>query len=295
MVLVLERRNVFMCKIGLVVEGGGMKCAYSAAVLDAFLDEHISFDYCIGVSAGAGNIASYLAGQRDRNRRFFTDYINDADYFGIKSFLRSGDVFELQYIYGTLTNSDGRDPLDFPALMNNPAEFKLVVTNAKTGKPVYFDKSDMKQDDYRIIMASSAIPAICRPVEINGEYYYDGGVSDSIPVQKAMNDGCDKLVVITSKPKGYKKEPEKYRMAYSLICHKYPKIVEALDNRHIMYQSCQEKMFELEKEGKAYIFMPTNPPKVGTYTMDREINQKLYDMGIKDFKEQYQDFMKFMG
>ncbi len=284
-----------MNKIGLVVEGGGMKCAYSAGVLDAFLDEHISFDYCIGVSAGSGNIASFLAGQRDRNRRFFTDHMGEADYFGLRSLIRSGNIFGLQYIYGTLTNSNGTDPLDFPALVNNPSEYKLVATNAKTGKPAYFDKNDLKQDDYRPIMASCAIPMVCRPVEINGEYYYDGGVSDAIPAQKALDDGCDRIVAILSKPRDYLKPPQKYRMIYSRACHKYPKTVEALDNRHIMYRACQEKIFELEKEGKAFLFIPSSPPQMGTYTMKKEIEQQLYDLGIRDFKKMYYDFMKFMG
>ncbi len=283
-----------MNKIGLVVEGGGMKCAYSAGVLDAFMDEHISFDYCIGVSAGSGNIASFMSGQKDRNIRFFTDYIGDPDYFGFRSLIKSGNIFGLQYIYGTLTNSDGKDPLDFPAIINNPTEYKIVSTNAKTGKPVYFDKSDMKQDDYRAIMASCAIPVVCKPVEINGEYYYDGGISDAIPVQKALDDGCDKIVVISSKPRDYVKTPEKYRTSYSLACHKYPKTVELLDNRHIMYKKCQDKMFELEKKGKAFLFMPSNSIKVSTYTMDKEIEQQLYDMGLQDFKDQCNAFMKFM-
>ncbi len=110
-------------KIGLVVEGGGMKCAYGAGIMDAFLDEGITFDYCIGVSGGSGNVASYLAGQRGRNLRFFTDHIHSPDYFGLKSLLKTGDLFGLEYIYGDLTRRDGEDPLDFPALMKNPSEY----------------------------------------------------------------------------------------------------------------------------------------------------------------------------
>lgn len=106
-----------MGKIGLIVEGGGMKCAYSAGVLDAFLDEHITFDYAIGVSAGSANAASYLAGQRGRNLRFYTDWTHDPAYFGLKSYLKTGNLFGLHYIYADLTNSDGKDPLDYPALM----------------------------------------------------------------------------------------------------------------------------------------------------------------------------------
>ena len=131
-----------MSKIGLVVEGGGMKCAYSAGVLDSFLDENINFDYCIGVSAGSANIASYLAGQRGRNLRFYTDHIHEPGYFGIRSFLKTGDLFGLRYIYGTLTNSDGADYLDYEKMMENPSELVAVATNARTGKPAYFYKKE---------------------------------------------------------------------------------------------------------------------------------------------------------
>lgn len=108
-------------KIGLVVEGGGMKCAYSAGILDKFLDDHIQFDYCIGVSAGAANTLSYLAGQRGRNLRFYTGHLSDPRYLSVHSLIRTGNLFGLQYIYGTLTNSDGKDPIDYDAIMKNPA------------------------------------------------------------------------------------------------------------------------------------------------------------------------------
>lgn len=173
-------------KTGLVVEGGGMKCAYSAGILDRFLDEHITFDYCIGVSAGSANTASYLAGQRGRNLRFYVDHLNEPGYMGVKNLLRTGQFFGLQYIYQTLTNSDGADPIDYPAIMANPAEFELVATDAATGKPVYFTKDDMKQDDYRAIMASCALPVMCRPISFKDQTYFDGGLSDSVPIMRAF-------------------------------------------------------------------------------------------------------------
>lgn len=237
-------------KIGLVCEGGGMKCAYGAGVLDKFYDDHISFDYCVGVSAGSANLASYLAGQRGRNYRFYTKWLKDPEFYGKKAFLHSGDLFGLEYIYGTLTNSDGKDPIDYSAIQKNPAQFELVATKAVSGQPVYLDKSIMKQDDYRAIMASSAIPAACHPIKINGQAYYDGGVSDALPCKRALEQGCDKLVVITSKPRDFQKEPEAHKKLYTLMCHKYPKIVEALDHRHEMYAQQQAFLYQLEKAGK---------------------------------------------
>lgn len=271
-----------MRKTGLVVEGGGMKCAYSAGVLDAFLDLDITFDYCIGVSAGSANLASYLAGQRGRNRRFYTDHIHEPSYFGPKSLLKTGDLFGLQYIYGTLTNSDGGDPLDFPALMKNPAQYYVVATHAETGKPVYFPKKSMRQDDYRHIMASCALPALCRPIKINGQHFYDGGVSDAIPVRRAIEDGCDQVVVILSKPRDFVKKPEGHRPAYSILCRQYPETVRALNRRHLMYAKNQKDMFALEKKGRALLFCPEGGQKMSTYSMDEEAEQALYEEGLRD-------------
>ena len=124
-------------KIGLVVEGGGMKCAYSAGILDKFLDDHIQFDSCIGVSAGAANTLSYLAGQRGRNLRFYTEHLSDPRYLSVHSLIRTGSLFGLQYIYGTLTNSDGKDPIDYDAIMKNPAEFYMPAPNAALASDPY--------------------------------------------------------------------------------------------------------------------------------------------------------------
>ena len=281
-------------KIGLVVEGGGMKCAYNAAILDAFLDHNITFAYCIGASGGSGNLASYLAGQRGRNLRFFTEHIHNPDYFGLRSFLKTGDLFGLQYIYGTLTNSMGKDPLDFPTLKNNPAEYEVVVTNALTGKAEYFGKETMVQDDYRLIMASSAIPAACRPVELNEIPYFDGGLSDAIPVSRALEKGCDRLVVILSKMRDYVRKPQGMRFLYTIRCRKYPQIISLIDHRHIAYNQNLQEVFALEREGKAFVFAPSRPIHVGTYSMNEQSERDLYALGMEDFNQQKDALAAFM-
>ncbi len=282
-------------KIGLVVEGGGMKCAYSAGILDCFLDDNITFDYCIGVSAGCANTASYLAGQKGRNLRFYTQHIHDPEYFGFRQWLKKGDLFNLHYIYGDLTNSDGKDPLDWPAVLKNPSEFEIAATNAITGKPEYFDKTAIREDDYRIIMASCALPAACRPVVLdNGIPYYDGGASDAIPVQRALDAGCDKVVVLLSKPRTFIKQKEGLRPFYTLLCCRYPNIIRALNERHLMYRRCQDLMFSLEKEGKAFLFFPDEGMDMGTYDMDEAANQALYDIALKHYESRKEALREFL-
>ncbi len=282
-------------KLGLVVEGGGMKCAYSAGVLDRLLDDHVDFQYVVGVSAGAANAASFVAKQRDRNNRFYTKHCKEKGYFGIRNYIKTGDLFGLDYIYGTLSNSTGDDALDYIAMMNNPTEFEIVATNASTGEAEYFSKYDMAQDDYEIIKASSCMPACCHVRKINGNYYYDGGVKDSIPVERALEKGCDKLVVILSKPRGFKMKPQGMKRVYSFQCRKFPKIVELLNRRHIDYMKQYNEVFELEKEGKAFVFCPSEFSKVGTYKMNAEGNQRLYDSGILDYDNSMKKFEKFLA
>lgn len=282
-------------KIGLVVEGGGMKCAYSAAVLDRFLDDGIQFDYVIGVSAGSANAASYLGGQRGRNIRFYTDHIHEKNYFGAASLLKTGDLFGLDYIYSTLTNSTGADPLNWPGVLANPAQYEIVATNALTGQPRYFDKSEVQQDDYQIIKASCALPAACRPRMIDGIPYYDGGVSDSIPTGRALSQGCGLLVIILSKPRNYIKKPEGFRSVYSVLCHSYPKIIELLNKRHLSYTKSFERVFALEAEGKALVFAPSKSLPMSTFAMDEAENRRLYELGLQDYQVLRRKLQAFMA
>lgn len=283
-----------MGKTGLVVEGGGMKCAYNAGILDRFLDEDIHFDYCIGVSAGSANVASYLAGQRDRNLRFYTTHITLPEYMGVRNFLRTGQFFGLQFIYGTMTNSTGIDPIDYPAIMADPSEYELVATDAETGEATYFNKYDLKQDDYTAIMASCALPALCRPVSYNGHLYYDGGVADSIPVERAFAQGCDRVVVILNNPRSYVKQKEGFRFAYTPILHKYPKLLSALDNRHLMYRQNIADVNSHEKDGSAFVFAPTIDHELSAFCKNAKTEQELYDLGVKNFNDQLCNLKQFL-
>ena len=283
-----------MSKIGLVCEGGGMKCAYGAGVLDKFLEYGLEFPYCIGVSAGAGNLISYLGHQPGRNLRYYVKHNQDPRYFGVKAWLNEGSLFGIQYIYGETSKPDGVDPIDYNTVLENPAEYIMVSTHAETGEPVYFHKEQMSNGHYQCLMASVSIPAICKPIEIDGQHYYDGGCVDAIPVKKAMDDGCDKVVVILSKSRNYVRQKQGYRFLWAALCRKYPKIIEAIDNRPITYKACQDALFELERQGKAFIFSLETDLKISTYTMDIETNQKVYELGLQDFEDRKDALMEFI-
>ncbi len=147
-------------KIGIVDVGGGLRGIYAAGVLDYCMDQDIRFDIGIGVSAGSANLASYAAGQRGRNYQFYTEYAFRKQYMSLGNFITKRSYVDMDYVYGTLCNSDGENPLDYPALRDNPMEFYVVAADALTGEPKYFDKGDVRQDDYSIMKASSSIPFV---------------------------------------------------------------------------------------------------------------------------------------
>lgn len=279
-------------KTGILVEGGGMKDAYCAGVLDAFLDKNITFDYAIGVSAGATCLASFLAGQRDRNRRFFTVHPKNPEYFGFYAFLKSGDIFNMHYIYDTLTNEGGGDPLDYDALLSNPTEFCFVATDVDTGKPRYFTKKDIVKNDSRPFKATCALPVLCRPITLEGHRYCDGGVSDSLPFKKAFRDGVDRLVVILSKPLDFVMEPQKHKVLYTLQLRKEPRIIWRLNNRHKMYNNQHYTLLQMIENKEVYAFAPKE--KLSTYSMDTGELQKLYDEGLFDGISGISDMQAFL-
>lgn len=281
-------------KTGLVVEGGGMKCAYSAGILDRFLDDGITFDECIGVSAGAANLVSYAAGQRGRNLRFYVGHAQDPRYMGMRHFLTKGSFFNYPYIFGELSGSSGADPLDYAALLENPAAVYLTATDAVTGDARYFEKSEMAQDDYRILMAGGSIPALCPPVEIAGRMYYDGGLADPVPLQKAFDDGCDKVVVLLENPRTFVRQQQKMAFAYHFLLRKYPKMIEMIDNRHLRYQETLSRVYEQEREGRVFIFAPPENTGVSTTTKDPDLLQKLYRIGVADYDAQREMLIAYL-
>ena len=268
--------------IGLADMGGGMRGIYGAGVTDCFLDNKIEFDYCIGVSAGSANIASFLAGQKGRNYKFYTDFAMRKDYMGLDSFLKNGSFFNLDYVYSVLSNSDGECPLDYEAMMNNKADFVVVATDAVTGEPAYFNKKSFQKDNYAAIKASSSVPVANKPYFIDGRAYYDGGVSDPIPFEKAFADGCDKVVVVMTKPRNFVKKPEPMQKVMKLELSRYPNVYKKIESRHEFYNDTVRKLFEYEKEGRAIVLAPDNLNGMNMATRNHKILDEIYNKGYED-------------
>ena len=269
-------------KLGVVDVGGGMRGIYAAGVMDFCLAEGIVFDCCVGVSAGSANMASYLAGQAGRNYVFHHDYSFRKAYMSLGNFLRGRGYVNLPYIYGTLSNAGGENPLNYPRIRDNPAQLFVVAAEALSGRAVYFTKADMKQDDYRILMASSCLPGANPPFELDGTLYFDGALSDPVPIEKAFQEGCDKVVLLLTKPRDILRAPGKDPMIARLIQRRYPGAAEGLRQRAARYNAGVEAARRYAAEGKALIVAPADTQGVDTLTRDRDALKRLYDMGRRD-------------
>ena len=269
-------------KIGIIDVGGGLRGSYTAGIYDWCTDNGISFDYCMGISAGSANLASFLAGQRGRNLKFYTEYNLRSESMGLKNFVKDRNFVDLEYVYGALSNSDGEYPLDYEAMMANPAEFTIVATDAGSGKPRYFTKADLVKDELSPIKASSCVPAANRPYPIGGRLYYDGGIADPIPIEKCFADGCDKVVLLLTRPKDYERDPDKDRLTSKLIERKYPAAAKAMSQRAIRYNTELWLAKQYEKEGRVLIIAPDDIGGMNTLTKDKDMIEELYHKGFAD-------------
>lgn len=270
-----------MMKTGIVDTGGGLRGIFATGVLDYCLEQGIRFDMGIGVSAGSANVSSYIAGQRKRNYQFYVEYSGRKQYMSFGNFIRKKTYIDMDYVYGTLSNSDGENPLDYDAFIRSNQDFIAVATDAVTGEAKYFNKKDMPRDDYSVLKASGAIPFVCHPYEVQGRPYYDGALSDPIPIEKAFSFGCEKLVLILTKPKDVLRTPEKDEKMAAGIRKKYPLAAEKLCQRAIRYNEGVELAKQYEKEGKLLLLAPDDTCGMDTLTRNPEAMKQVYGKGVR--------------
>ena len=265
-------------KTALVLEGGAMRGMYTAGVLDVFMDNNIKFDAVIGVSAGALFGVNLLSGQRGRVIRYNKIFNSNKNYLGIRPLLKTGNIVSTEYAYDLVPRK--LDPFDDEAFMKSGIPFYAVVTNIRTGEPEYIQiKSVFKQMD--VLRASGSMPVVSKPVRLGHGLYLDGAVTDSIPYEKMLEMGYDKVVVVLTKPADYVKKPMPGYMT-SLYKKNYPKFEEKFRNRHIMYNGQIERLKELEKEGTAYVVRPSEHIQISKIEKNPDKLESLYQLGIKD-------------
>lgn len=280
-------------KKGLILEGGAMRGLFTAGVLDVLMENGVTFDGAVGVSAGAAfgcNIKSHQAG---RVLRYNTRFCSDKRYCGMSSLLKTGNIYSTDFCYGEVPLK--YDPFDFETYEKDPMEFYVVSTDVETGKPVYHKYAGMSDGGFDWIRASASMPLVSRIVEINGQKLLDGGISDSIPVEFFESLGYDRNVAVLTQPKTYKKSKNKMMPLIKIKYRKYPKFIETVENRHIMYNAETELVSEKEHNGTLFVIRPESPLPVGRVEKDPEKLKEAYEIGRSAMKERLEDLLIYLN
>lgn len=281
-----------MNKTALILEGGGFRGLFTSGVLDYFLEKKVRFPYVIGVSMGACNGASYISNQHGRNKVVNTAFVNDSRYMSYRRLFMTGEFFGMDFIFKSIPS--GIVPYDFKAYNTTDQTFKIVVTDIGTGEPMYLDnKANMNLMD--ALQASASLPFISKPVWIDGRPCLDGGISDSIPIKKALEDGYNKFVVILTQPREFVKESSKSGRMARVMYRKYPEMQRLLRERHKNYNKARNLVFELEKEGKAFVIEPQVKIPAGRIEKDKDVLFESFDMGYLEADRMNEGLRKFLG
>ena len=279
-------------KIGLVMEGGAMRGLFTAGVIDVLMENQITFDGAIGVSAGAAFGCNFKSRQIGRVIRYNTKYCRDPRYGSFRSLLKTGDIYSKEFAYGELPNV--LDPFDTKAFSENPMEVYVVATNIETGLPVYHKCETGTGEDMDWIQASASMPLVSRPVEIGGKLLLDGGMSDSVPLAYFQSIGYQKNVVILTRPEDYRKKKNKLMPVIRVRMHQYPNMIETLAYRHIMYNDEIAYIRKQKELGNTFIIEPREALHIGPVEHDPKELLRVYETGRKTAMEQLPALQAFL-
>ncbi len=278
---------------GIVMEGGAMRGMFTCGVLDVLMENDISFDGAVGVSAGATFGCNLKSHQIGRAVRYNKKYCKDKRYHSISSLLFTGDIYNVPFCYDELPYK--LDKWDTAAFEESPMEFYCVATDINTGKPVYHKCANGQKEDITWIQASASMPLVSRPVKIDGGLYLDGGPSDSIPLKFMEDKGYDRILVIETQPKDYVKGPQKFMPLVKLMLRKYPEMIHCMDKRHLMYN--QEKRYIREKENnnEVLVIRPKAPLNISPIESNPDELERVYQLGREAGQEKLKELSEFFS
>lgn len=277
-------------KVGLVLEGGAMRGMYTCGVLDVFLDNNIKVDGIIGVSAGVLFGVNYLSNQKGRALRYNKKYAGYKKFMGLHSLITTGNIVNKDFAFYQVPLKE--DIFDNDTYKKSKVPFYAVVTNVRNGEAEYIRVKDVFKD-MEVLRASSAMPIVSRMVKIKDDYYLDGAIADSIPFNKMKSLGYDKLIVVLTKPIGYRKKKELSRLT-KLYYRKYPKLVNAILNRYNMYNNQLDEVLNLEQNGDIIVLRPSKKVKINRIEKDKNKIQEMYDLGVNDAIENLDKIKKYL-
>ena len=282
----------------LLFEGGGMRASLTSAVVAELLRERIHVDFVAGISAGSSNSVNYLARDAERARRSFVDFADDPRFGNWLSFVRGKGLFNAEYIYEHAGLPEADLPYDFAAFQANPARLVLAGFDAVTGETRWWDRSDMATlaDLMVRVRASSTMPVLMPPVHAEDTVFVDGalGVDGGIPVTAAERAGLSKLFVVMTRERTYVKRPERFPAFYQRTFRRYPAVAEALLSRWRRYNETRERLFELEREGRAYLFVPESMP---VSNGERSVAKlaAAHELGLAQVRREMPAIREFLG
>ena len=279
-------------KIGLVLEGGGMRGLFSAGVLDALLElKELSVNGIVGVSSGALFGVNYVSKQKERAVRYNKKYADDKRYMGLHSWITTGNAVNKDFAFYELPYK--LDVFDNETFKKAKTDFYVVMTNVESGKPEYVLIEDaFAQMEY--LRATSALPFASKIIEINGKKHLDGGISDSIPIDFCESLGYDKIIAVLTRPEGTYKE-DKLGFLYKLVYRKYPNLVKSLLNMATDYEKVLAKIKDLENKGKIFVVRPPEVLKIGRLEKNRDKIQKVYDTGLNTGLKELDNIVKYLN
>ena len=279
-------------KVGLVLEGGGMRALFTAGVLDALLDvKELDIDGIVGVSAGALFGVNYVSGQKERAIRYNKKYARDKRYMGLYSWITTGNAVNEEFAFYELPFK--LDVFDQEKFKESKIEFHVVMTNVENGQAEYVLIEDVfEQMEY--LRATSALPFASKIIEINGKKYLDGGISDSIPIDYCQSLGYDKIILVLTRPENTYKE-DKLNFLYKLVYRKYPNLVERLINMGKDYEVVLKKIKDLETENKIFVIRPPKVLKIGRLEKNEDKIQNVYDIGLNTGKKEIDNLLKYLN
>lgn len=280
-----------MSKLGLVLEGGGMRGIYTAGVLDFFIDHNIYTDGVIGVSAGACHACSYASKQRGRAFRTSTNYLKDKRYMSMRSLLTTGDLFGARFVYDDIPNK--LDPYDYDTFNRSAIRLYAVCSNVESGKAEYIPCVNMHHD-VLYVRASASLPLLSKIVEVDGKKLLDGGVCDSIPIKQFQRMGYEKNIIVLTRHLEYRKGKSSLLPLIRKAYRKYPAFVKAMEERHIRYNRTLDEIGVMEKEGSVFVIRPQQPIDIGRLEKDSAKLKALYQQGYEDARRQYEQLLSFI-
>lgn len=267
---------------GLVLEGGGLRGVFTCGVLDCFMDHGIRFPFAVGVSAGACNGLSYMSGQRGRAKKSNIDLMDEHHYVGFRYLLTQRCIMDFKLLFEDFPEKI--IPYDYDAYFSNPDRFVMVTTNCLTGKAEYLEERSSSKRIMEIVRASSSLPFVSPITYVDGIPMLDGGIADSVPVEYAMSQGYEKLIVVLTRNKGYRKKESTMPLA-KVAYRKYPDLCKALQERNAVYNRTMDLIDRLEAEGKIIVIRPIRPVEVGRMEKDTDKLRALYQEGYDVAKD----------